>query len=548
MPRTGGAGQRRRQNPQTDWISVMPEYLAPGVFVEEVSRGPRPVEGVETSTTAMIGETERGPLRPPLITSYREYLRVFGDVFAEDRFVPFSVKAFFDNGGQRCVVCRVVGDGAETAYIDAAGYRLSASGPGQYGNAIWVRILPSSAQKRGADGPVPIGFRLQVAYFGHGFSGDLFDPFDDSKRKPRPVLVEDFDNLSLDTNSDDFWRKKLSDNPSALITLYLSDQADIPAGLVFSGALKGGQEGKRPTAAQFAGRTDAAGAVITDPANYRGLAALERDAYQSVAIVHAPGIGNDTLPEIAIQDEVIAHCERNRFRFAVLDTPRGVKDLRSDALSPRNRRASDYAAIYYPWIVAAHPKTGDKVLVPPGGAVCGVYARVDSARGVWKAPAGVAIKGAVEVEFNLNANQQDVLNQASVNCIRQFPGRGICVWGARTLSSGPEWKYVPVRRFFIFLEASISRSLQWVVFEPNDEKLWSSVAQAVGNFLSTQWRAGALAGAKESEAYFVSVGRDTMTEADIANGRLVMLIGVAALRPAEFVIIRISLKTSDALD
>jgi len=178
--------------------------------------------------------------------------------------------------------------------------------------------------------------------------------------------------------------------------------------------------------------------------------------------------------------------------------------------------------------------------------MCGIYARSDNDRGVWKAPANEVVRGALRFESDINFGQQEVLNPLGVNCLRYFPGRGYRVWGARTASSDPEWKYVNVRRYFIYLEASLDRGTQWVVFEPNGDALWANVRETVSSFLYNEFVSGALLGTTPEQAYFVRCDRSTMTQADLDNGRLICLVGVAALKPAEFVIFRIGQKTADA--
>jgi len=529
----------------------MPEYLAPGVFIEEIERGPKPIEGVATSTTAFLGEAERGPVRPRLVTGYGEYLRLFGDVFADNKYLPYGVKAFFDNGGRRCYIARITGPGVALASLNTEGYRISANGPGAVGNRIWARIVASTTEKPNAAGDAlePIGFRLQIAYWSHDVPGGLFDPFENDETLPRPALVEDFDDLSLDPDSANYWRKMIGDTTSALITLDVPDDnaATKPArGDIFADPLTGGVDGGDATVVQFEGDRNAAGDPVDDPLQLRGLAALNLDAYRDVAIVHAPGIGNATPDGTAIQKAVVTHCVRNSFRFAVLDAARGLTAVSDDRLNPRNAIDSSYAAFYYPWYYTPHPRTGVKTLVPPGAAACGIYALTDNTRGVWKAPANLPVAGAIDLEYDINTGRQEILNPRGVNCIRRFPGRGIRMWGARTLSSDALWKYVSVRRLFIFLEASIYNSTQWVVFEPNDTKLWARVQQTITLFLRTQWREGALFGDKEEEAFSVAVGRDTMTEDDILNGRLIVEVGIAPVRPAEFVIFRIFQKTREA--
>ena len=237
---------------------------------------------------------------------------------------------------------------------------------------------------------------------------------------------------------------------------------------------------------------------------------------------------------------LIAHCERTQSRFAVIDAPRGVPA----PLDPRAAWDTSYAAFYYPWI-QVRGADGAPRLVPPGGHVLGVYARTDIERGVFEAPANAELRGVEGLEFDVTAEQQERLNAAGVNTIRAFAGRGIRVWGARTLSSDGQWNYVSVRRLFVFLERSIYMGTRWVVFEPNGERLWARVADTVRLFLHAQWRAGALLGRTEREAFFVRCDRTTMTQADIDSGRLVCTIGVAPVRPAEFVIFRIGQWTAD---
>jgi phage tail sheath protein FI len=276
-------------------------------------------------------------------------------------------------------------------------------------------------------------------------------------------------------------------------------------------------------------------------AGRQGLAALEADEFRDVCLIAAPGL---TGPSIV--DALCDHCERHRFRFAVLDSPRGSAD--AAALDPRTHRASSYAALYHPWLAVAAPGPSGAKLVPPSGHMLGVYARVDRDRGVWKAPANEPVRGADDLEYRINDREQDVLNPRGVNVIRHFPGRGIRVWGARTLASDPEWKYVSVRRYFIFLERSLCRGTEWVVFEPNGEPLWTAVRGRIEQFLLTQWRAGALMGTKPEQAFYVRCDRSTMTQEDLNSGRLVVEIGVAPMRPAEFVVFRLFQWTADRDD
>jgi len=508
----------------------MPEYLAPGVFIEEIERGPKPIEGVATSTTAFLGETERGPTWPTLVTGYGDYLRLFGDVFTPGKYEPYAVKAFFDNGGRRAYIARIVGAGGAVATATIAGVTINAHGTGAAMNRTWVRIEQGSTSKGG----VAVGFRMRVFYWDRLPEGDdPFDPIAEDKKFPRPTITEDFDDLMLQEDSPNHWAKRVNNGNSSLVEIDIPAGTALPAALA-QGPLEDGEDGGPLIPADLEGDEDADADLRT------GLAALNLDPFRDIAIVAAPG---QTDP--AFLKPVIDHCERHRFRFAVID---GEQNQPQPAqLDPRTDiDDSKYAALYYPWLIVSDPRTGARVEVPPSGAVCGIYALTDNTRGVWKAPANETVAGALDVKYDVNTRAQEVLNPKGVNCIRRFPGRGIRVWGARTLSSDPLWKYVNVRRLFIFLEASIYFSTQWTVFEPNDPKLWARVKQTVTLFLRSQWREGALFGEKEEEAFQVAIGRDTMTEDDILNGRLIIEIGIAPVRPAEFVIFRVYQKTQEA--
>jgi uncharacterized protein len=236
-----------------------------------------------------------------------------------------------------------------------------------------------------------------------------------------------------------------------------------------------------PTVPDYAGEVDPA-VGRRDP---QGLAALADDAFRDIALVYAPFPVDDMSHSVA--ELIVQHCEAHRFRFVVIDSA----NVDPMTLHPRDAAAgiadTQYAAFYAPWLVVTHPATGARVDMPPSGHVLGIYARVDTAHGVHKAPANEVVHGVVDLAFAVTDDMQDELNPRGVNVIRAFPSRGIRVWGARTLSSNGEWKYVPVRRLFIFLERSIYEGLQWVVFEPNDERLWARVRDTIRLSLRAQW-------------------------------------------------------------
>jgi len=240
-----------------------------------------------------------------------------------------------------------------------------------------------------------------------------------------------------------------------------------------------------------------------------------------------------------------------RYRIAIIDAPIGSS--MTEIRNFRGKFDSSYAALYHPWIEILDPNERpqqgappQRLVLPPSGFVAGIYARTDIRRGVYKAPANETVLGLTRFEANINKPRQDVLNPEGINALRFFPGRGSRVWGARTMSSDPEWKYVNVRRLFIYLEHSIDKGTQWAVFEPNNERLWANIRSTIEDFLLVQWKSGALMGTKPDQAFFVRCDRTTMTQNDLDNGRLICLIGVAPTYPAEFVIFRIGQWTADS--
>jgi len=297
----------------------------------------------------------------------------------------------------------------------------------------------------------------------------------------------------------------------------------------------GGSDGDTPDAADYRGEID-------EVNGNTGLAAFEQ--IEDISIVTTPAAAAHAASHQAVVAEVQAHCRKMRYRIGIVDSQQNmaIADIRAFASNFDDSRL----ALYYPWVVMSDP-TGEsnEITVPPGGFIAGVYANTDVMRGVHKAPANEIVVGALRFAQEINQFQQELLNPNGINCLRSFAGRGHRVWGGRTLTSDPEWKYVNVRRFFLYLERSIEKSTQWVVFEPNGDLLWRNVRNTIENFLYNEWFNGRLLGSKASEAYFVRCDRSTMTQADLDEGRLVCEIGVAALKPAEFVIFRIGQKTAD---
>ena len=297
--------------------------------------------------------------------------------------------------------------------------------------------------------------------------------------------------------------------------------------------LLGGNDGNRPGAAEYEGQDDPTTHFKT------GLKMFED--IEDISIVAAPGhtwnYANFRSDANTIMGLLMSHAERMRYRIAVLDSAQGQSI--SEIRKLRAKIDSKYAALYYPWVRVLDPITRREITLPPSGFVAGIYARNDVNRAVYKAPANEVVTLALGFELSINKAQQEVLNPEGINCFRFFEGRGLLLWGARTISSDPEWKYVNLRRYFAYLERSIDKGTQWAVFEPNSPPLWTNVRYTISDFLMNEWSMGALLGNKPEQAFFVRCDRSTMTQNDIDNGRLVCLIGVAVVRPAEFVVFRI---------
>ncbi|CQR61129.1 phage tail sheath family protein [Streptomyces leeuwenhoekii] len=504
----------------------MPTYLTPGVYVEEVQSGARPIEGVGTAVAAFVGFAEAGPFHTPtLVTSWDQYTQLFGG-FTEGTYLAHAVYGYFANGGGAAYVVRI-GGSAEDASAPAAdgtgrgqqagaprpvelGGFLVAARPGAVGVSVEIADVPG-------EDPPEDRFRFLVRQ-----GGEVVETFDASTRKSvKGYLVSQARNSKL---------------------VEVTERRDAPQA--------------RP-AAQTVALPDAPaapGAVARlDPSEYVGDAAARTgfgglETIDEITMVAVPDLMSayqrgdiDAEGVRTVQLAVISHCEQMGDRVAVLDTPPGL--TAQQARTWRNDEAgydSRYATLYYPWVRVFDPAAGRNTTVPPSGHIAGVWARSDAERGVHKAPANEVIRGAVDLEIRLSKGEQDLLNPIGVNCVRAFPGRGVRVWGARTLSSDPAWRYLNVRRLFNYLEESILLGTQWVVFEPNDDRLWSSIRRNVAAFLTEEWRRGALFGRTAEEAFYVKCDRDNNPQESIDQGRVVCEIGVAPVKPAEFVVFRLA--------
>jgi phage tail sheath protein FI len=589
----------------------MPEYLAPGVYVEETSFRARSIEGVGTSTTAFVGPTRKGPFRidddtpepPELLTSFGDFERIYGGLADLDlgagapgvNYLAHAVRAFFNEGGGRLYVGRVLGADPVAASVDVLAdpdapdrVRFVARFPGRCGDGtIDVREAQTPVAERALNS-APVGtlvrtgvdvattqMHLKVgADWQLVFATPMPDPLPANAGSaalaaltPRIVTLavlstdgdgntQGFEGLALDRRHPAFIGHVLAAAPGRRADQLQNLFAiEVGANVGALGLLDAMMDGATANAdGEFTNRFTLAGgddgAVPGDADYTRALADI--GALEDVSIVAAPGSSAYAANAQAIALALISHAESRRaYRIAVLDTPPDL--LPGGARDWRAQFDSRYAAMYYPWVVVSNPlaRAGREDIprelpLPPSGYVCGIYARNDVERGVHKAPANEVVRSALRFATEVNFAQQQMLNPLGVNCLRFFSGRGNRVWGARLASSDPEWKYVSDRRYFNYLEASIDRSTQWAVFEPNGERLWSSIRQTVTDFLYNEWRNGALLGSTIEEAFFVQCSRATMTQNDLDNGRLVCLIGVALVRPAEFVIFRIGQKTADA--
>lgn len=396
-----------------------------------------------------------------------------------------------------------------------------AVGPGSWGGHVAVTVQDSSMYEAGRNDL----FKLIVRYWGD--DADLADARDGdadpaAEGVPDPDVEEVFDDLSPKPTSSNYYVKQVND-ASMLVDLS-QEQEGRPAPGLGPSWLDGPAEDEDLDAGDYEGDS------TLQPEDRTGFAGFE--TVDDISIVCVP----DEHDHTGLTDALVDHCEAMDDRFAILQAdqnPGTVGNLRP----PMD---TDMGAFYYPWLKVIDPDTRMTREVPPGGHVAGIYARSDANHGVHKAPANEVVRGIQGLQRTITKGEQEVLNPRGVNCIRAFRGRGVRVWGARTASSNPNWKYVNVRRLFLFLRESIEEGTQWVVFEPNDEQLWARVRQTIGNFLTDVWQDGALMGTTPEEAFFVKCDRSTMTQSDIENGRLICEIGVAPVRPAEFVVFRIS--------
>lgn len=531
----------------------MPEYLSPGVYVEEVDTGPRPIEATNTSTAVFVGFTEKAEdvrmvdgeqivtdltNQPTYITNWIQYSQKFGGL-VDGAYLPLSVQGFFANGGSRCYIVS-----------------LRQIPPAQAGllNGNSEPALIARSRKSGLGG---IDYRVRIATSANGAGGIAGEEENADGLAPFDVIVEKRTNAGdwqvkdvrkevrlEETETEEGARQVRvayrSNKASELIDIVVPDQSRSLAELWPTEQQQSLSIEQKllaaPTPGEFRGdvaaRTGVEGLEVLDDARIICVPDL---------MTTMPGEKLDLKMVKAVQTALVGHCERLGDRMAILDTPpnlnpQEVKAWRQDITG----FDSAYAVMYYPWIEVMDLSTDRSIDMPPSGFMAGVWARTDNTRGVHKAPANEVVMGTTGLAYSVTKGEQDILNPVGVNCIRSFAGMGIRVWGARTLSSNALWRYVSVRRLFNMIETTIENSTQWTVFEPNDPRLWGKIRRDVGAFLTTQWNAGALYGASPSQAFYVKCDEQTNPAESRELGRVVVEVGIAPVKPAEFVIFRIS--------
>lgn len=630
----------------------MPTYLRPGVYIEEISSGSKPIEGVGTSTAAFVGYTTRGDIgKPTLIFKWDDYERLYGGIRNTGGSLTgdpmgHSVSAFFQNGGTAAYIVRLAsgdpGPAKAEGYLrnpnnNAQLIRFQAVNEGEWANNLRVRL----ADRPGGGFNVEVG-RLVGSDFkaNESFTGINVEPGDpnyiEGRINGRSELITadavevDVTSLLLGTSTSgnlsgltDFtvlngksMTVKVDGSNRAVAftgltnTTTLADVATaiqtqvrngasaqaaknftaVPAGntlVLTSGSHKatssvavvgtgddatdaakvlklGGANGIERTGQEsfdtllpapgsdvvLAGGTNGSEPVAADYT--QALAAFEK--IRAVSMIALPGQTWSGQSKTIVQ-AAVAHAEKMRNRMILVDPPSGTPLVTEQDVNGLGLPTSTYTALYYPWVKVSNPYYNAEknpgapvtVLAPPSGFAAGMWSRIDGRRGVWKAPAGVetALLGVAGLEYQVEDGEQEQLNPLGVNCYRTLPSFGPVIWGTRTLSTNadPEWRYVPVRRTAIFIEQSVYNGIQWAVFEPNDHRLWSSLRVNIDSFLNGLFRSGAFQGQKASDAYFVRCGLgDTMTQGDIDRGQVIVVVGFAPLKPAEFVIVRIQQK------
>lgn len=637
----------------------------PGVYVEEVSSGIRPIEAASSSTAAFVGLSEKGPDNEALrVTSWTEFQRHYG-AHINDGYLAHSVFQFFNNGGRQCYIVRITRADARVANVTVQnratvpvnGLVFSAKNKGAWGNFLYLQIEdgssdsgntfkisirkqvevdlvpadflniaplethddlsmdPASAKyvvevlrqnstlidasidavntslqrgfHRGGNGPaLPVSPNLnfQINLDGDGYQqvvlpGGLgtmaavagaiqtaVTALTRLKTSTDPAAFTGFTSVVVNGGTPTEHLLLASGTTSAVSAVRMQNAsannaaASLKLGEGNGGYSENGLADRRPANASAIQVGDAAVAapVSAVTLGLDGTAALTELSYSAgfthlnnktdFSLLAVPGVGTTTMV-----DQGMAYCQNRPLQDVFYigemdqddDTPSEAESFRKALTTPNS-----YGAVYFPWIKALDPSgvSSEPILLPPSGYIAGLYARIDAKRGVWKAPAGTeaTVNGAVGLGINLTDTEQGNLNKIHVNCLRRFASSGIVSWGSRTITADPEYKYVPVRRMAIMLRVSVYNGIQWAVFEPNDEDLWAALRLNIGSFMTTLFRQGAFQGNSPSKAFFVKCDGETTTQTDIDLGIVNVLVGFAPLKPAEFIVVKISQKAGES--
>ena len=497
-------------------------YTYPGVYIDEVPNRVKTISGVSTSITAFIGRALRGQVDDPVhIRSFSEYERTFGSLWV-DSTMSYAVQQYFLNGGNDAVIVRVV-NLAKTAVLrlssDTVSLVLEAANPGAWANKL--RTVVNYATIDELDTNL---FNLTIEELG---------PSDNVVRS------EVFHNVSID-NTSPYFIDHVLERDSELVIVSTSTTERPDEGITVVNKIDIGSDGDAIGASQISSGSDL-------EIKEQGLWALKKtDLFN---LLNIPPFDRYTDVTNITLKSALDYCKR-RHAMLLIDAPMAWNNV-SDALDPDTgiesviTRDAD-AAIFFPYLFISDPLQQNHLInLAPGGAVAGVFARTDTSRGVWRAPAGngASLRGVSKLNLMLTDDENGQLNAVAINCLRSFADRDPVVWGSRTMagadSLGSEWKYISVRRLALYIEESLFRGTQWVVFEGNDEFLWGRIRLAVGEFMNNLFREGAFQGSSASDAYFVKCDKETTTQNDVASGFVNIIIGFAPLKPAEFVIIKL---------
>jgi len=524
-------------------------YLTPGVYVEEVDKGSKPIEGVGTSVAAFVGFAERGPVnQPTFIANWTQFTNTFGS-FIPGGYLAHAVYGFFNNGGTMCYITRLPlseadmavstagNDGASRgatrqlpagrvelpARAGGAGLEVTARDPGTGGSEITLEVQPPTAPegKPAADDE----FTLVVR------QGETTERFENVTLRREKKARNVADVVNAESKLVRVAEREMAGSPAERMPTPGTYPLSIPTGSAM------------PAERSVIGTN----VLIGDASERSGVNGLEvaEDATilcfpDLMALYQAGRIDMEGVQ--AVQQAMLDHAANMGDRVAILDCPPGLnpQQIRDWRMKEVNYD-SKYGALYYPWIKVANPLgNGAGVYVPPSGHMAGVWSRTDSERGVHKAPANETVAGCIGLEYQTTHNEQGILNPVGINVIRSFPGRGIRVWGARTISSDPSWRYLNVRRLFNYIEESLLLGTQWAVFEPNDMDLWERIKRDISAFLIRTWRDGALFGQTAAEAFYVKCDAENNPPETRDVGQLIIEVGIAPVKPAEFVILRLS--------